>query len=66
MFTPATKPVSYDDCITHLLAKVRELEGRLQQIEWQNKPLGPQPIPEVPDMKLVDALVEDIKKHGGF
>ena len=43
MFNPATTLVTYDDCIKHLLFKVADLEGRLQQIEWRNMPLGPGP-----------------------
>src|SRR5208337_3246534 len=27
----------------HVLAKIAELESRLQQIEWRNMPLGPGP-----------------------
>src|SRR5208283_3601332 len=27
----------------HVLAKIAKLEGRLQQIEWRNMPLGPGP-----------------------
>jgi hypothetical protein len=57
MFNPATTPVTYDDCIKHLLYKVSNLEGRLQDIEWRNTPLGPNRIQDVHfDEERLDAI----------
>ena len=65
MFNPATTLVSHDDCIKHLLAKVGELEGRLQQVEWQNMPIGPgcRPHRETPEEKEnLNKLLEHVQK----
>jgi len=56
MFNPATTLVTYDDCIKHLLFKVADLEGRLQQIEWRNMPLGPSHHEPEFDEERLDAI----------
>jgi hypothetical protein len=56
MFNPATTLVTYDDCIKHLLFKVADLEGRLQQIEWQNMPIGPRHHEPEFDEERLDAI----------
>jgi len=48
----------------HLLAKVTELESRLQQIEWRNMPLGPNRIQDVHfDEERLDAIRKAIGKQ---
>ena|SRR5208283_1502065 len=40
----------------HVLAKIAKLEGRLQQIEWRNMPLGPSHHEPEFDEERLDAI----------
>jgi len=46
----------------HVLAKLAELESRVQREEWRDMPIGPRPESYEPDPKVVEALVERARK----
>ena len=58
-------PLSLRDFQVHVLAKLAELEGRIQSIEWQTKPLGPgcRPHRETPEEKeALNSLLNQVQK----